>query len=48
MQFMPGTFAETPYWRHSIFSAKWNTLAGAWLMRRVGTGPWAASRHCWG
>jgi soluble lytic murein transglycosylase-like protein len=47
MQFMPGTFAATPYGRYSILSAKWNALAGAWLLARAGTGPWAASRSCW-
>ncbi len=48
VQFMPGTWANTPYARRSPFRARWNALAGAWLIRRVGTGPWAASRHCWG
>lgn len=48
MQFMPGTFATTPYRWHWILSAKWNALAGAWLMRHGGTGPWFASRGCWG
>lgn len=47
MQFMPGTWASTPYARFSRFAAKWSALAGAWLMRRVGTGPWSASRDCW-
>lgn len=50
MQFMPGTFLATKYGREgrSIWSAKWSALAGAWLLRRAGTGPWTASRHCWG
>lgn len=48
MQFMPGTFAATPYGRRWILSAKWNALAGAWLLRRSGTGPWVSSRPCWG
>lgn len=48
MQFMPSTFAATPYRFRWILSAKWNALAGAWMLRRAGTGPWAASRHCWG
>lgn len=47
MQFLPSTFAGTPYRGRSIWSPRWNTLAGAWLISRVGTGPWAASRHCW-
>lgn len=46
MQFLPSTFAQTPYRLHSIFSAKWSALAGAWLLRS-GTGPWAASQGCW-
>jgi soluble lytic murein transglycosylase-like protein len=48
MQFMPGTFASTPYRAHPILSAKWNALAGAWALRHWGAGPWAASRGCWG
>ncbi len=48
MQFMPGTFASTPYGARPILSAKWNALAGAWLLKRAGTGPWTASRGCWG
>lgn len=48
MQFMPATFAGTPYRSRSIFSARWNALAGAWLLRAQGTDPWTASRHCWG
>jgi soluble lytic murein transglycosylase-like protein len=47
MQFMPFTFRTTPYGRRWILSAKWNALAGAYLLARVGTGPWAASRSCW-
>lgn len=48
MQFMPGTFAASPYGGHSILSAKWNALAGAWTLRHSGTAPWNASRACWG
>jgi hypothetical protein len=51
MQFKPSTYAASPYAKHgkaSIFEAKWNALAGAWLITRVGTSPWAASRRCWG
>ena len=48
MQLMPSTFATTPYRWRPILSAKWNALAGAWMLRRVGTGPWASSRGCWG
>jgi soluble lytic murein transglycosylase-like protein len=48
MQFMPSTWATTPYRFRWIFSARWNALAGAWLMRRAGTAPWTASSACWG
>lgn len=47
MQFMAGTWRTTPYARHSVWSARWNTLAGAWLIHVAGTGPWTASRPCW-
>jgi soluble lytic murein transglycosylase-like protein len=47
MMFMPGTFAATPYRWHSVFSAKWAALAGAWGLKHWGTGPWVASRGCW-
>jgi soluble lytic murein transglycosylase-like protein len=33
MQFMPGTWQTTPYRHRSIWSAKWNALAGAWMHR---------------
>lgn len=37
-QFLPSTYATTPYARRgSVFSAKWNALAAAW-MERVGRG----------
>lgn len=41
-QFLPSTYATTPYaGRGSIWSAKWNSLAAAW-MQRVGRGAeWA-------
>jgi soluble lytic murein transglycosylase-like protein len=48
MMFMPGTFGATPYAGHSLFSAKYSALAGAWGLRHWGTGQWAASRSCWG
>lgn len=47
MQFMPSTFASTPYGTHPILSAKWNALAGAWTLRHYGTSPWVASAACW-
>lgn len=37
MQFLPSTFATTPYASRSIYSAKWNALAGGW-MHAVGRG----------
>lgn len=37
-QFLPSTFNSTPYARRgSVWSAKWNALAAAW-MQRVGRG----------
>lgn len=46
-QFLPSTWAITPYRDRWIFSARWNALAAAWLLRAQGTSPWLASRHCW-
>jgi hypothetical protein len=37
MQFKPSTWLTTPYAKRSIWSAKYNALAGAW-MHRVGRG----------
>ena len=37
LQFLPSTWATTPYARHSIWSAKWNALA-AGFMHHVGRG----------
>jgi soluble lytic murein transglycosylase-like protein len=31
MQFMPSTWQTTPYRRRSIWSAKYNALAGGWM-----------------
>lgn len=36
-QFLPSTWATTPYARRSIWSAKWNALAAGW-MHHVGRG----------
>jgi len=33
-QFHVGTWAGTPYGRYSVYSAKWNALAAAWMVRR--------------
>lgn len=42
-QFLPSTFKSTPYRGHWIFSAKWNSLAAAW-MHHVGRGSeWACT-----
>jgi hypothetical protein len=48
MMFKPSTFAGTRYGARWILSAKWNSLAGAQLLARVGSGPWISSRGCWG
>lgn len=60
MQFKPSTFAGTGVYRtlarlhgreramRAIFEARWNAMAGGWLLARAGTSPWLASRHCWG
>ena len=40
MQFMPSTFASTRYGRHSIWSAKWSALAGAWMFARGESRQW--------
>lgn len=37
-QFLPSTWRTTPYGRHSIWSAKWQALAAAWMLR-VGRAP---------
>lgn len=37
-QFMYGTWAGTPYGRHSIFSARWQAEAAHWLYRKDGGG----------
>lgn len=31
MQFMPSTWQTTPYRRRSIWSARWSSLAAAWM-----------------
>lgn len=47
MQFIASTWAVTPYRRHDRVWAKWNALAGAWLIARDGTRHWLESRRCW-
>lgn len=41
-QFLPSTWATTPYAKHSIWYVKWQTLAAAWMLK-VGRAPgeWA-------
>lgn len=48
LQWMSASWNATPYARHRRTSARWSSLAGAWALRHVGTGPWTASRPCWG
>lgn len=35
-QFLPSTWATTPYAARSIWSAKWQSLAAAWMVGRAG------------
>ena len=39
-QFLPSTWATTPYGRYSIFSAKWQALAAAWMIIHGRRGEW--------
>ena len=39
-QFLPSTFAGTPYARHSIWSAKYNSLAAAWMVTQGRQSEW--------
>jgi hypothetical protein len=48
MMFKPSTFLGLGYPASGILTAKYSALAGAKLMRQVGTAPWASSRGCWG
>lgn len=40
-QFMPGTWASTPYGGYSVFSAKYASLATAWAWSRGWQSHWA-------
>ena len=40
-QFLPSTWATTPYARRNIFSAKWNSLAAMWMWSVGRRGEWA-------
>lgn len=37
-QFLPSTWASTPYGNHSIYSAKWQSYAASWLYEKDGGG----------
>ncbi len=39
-QFQPETWAGTPYGRRSIWSAKWQSLAAAWMVVQGRTREW--------
>ena len=39
-QFMPGTWRTTPFGGQSIWSAKWQSLAAAWMFRQGRSGEW--------
>ena len=39
-QFLPSTWAFTPYANHSPFDARYNSLAAAWLYKRDGPSQW--------
>jgi hypothetical protein len=41
LQFLPSTWATTPYRGRSIWSAKWSALAGAWMQRAGRGSEWA-------
>ena len=40
-QFLPSTWATTPYRRRWVFKAKWNALAAAWMIRQGRAGEWS-------
>lgn len=39
-QFLPSTWATTPYGGRSIYSVKWQSLAGAWMQINGRSGEW--------
>ena len=41
-QFMPGTWAHTPYRHYSPYSPKWAALAAMWMWHHGGYSHWAA------
>jgi hypothetical protein len=42
-QFIPSTWATTPYGGRDIYSAKWQSLAAAWMWRQGRSGEWVCS-----
>lgn len=40
-QFMPGTWAGTPYRGYSIYSAKYQSLSAGWMLARGRRNEWA-------
>lgn len=42
-QFMPSTWASTPYGGRDIYSVKWQSLAGAWMYSNGRSGEWVCS-----
>ena len=41
-QFMPRTWASTPYHKHSPYSPRWAALAAMWMWKHGGQYHWAA------
>lgn len=39
-QFMPGTWASTPYGRRSVWSARWQPYAAAWMLEQGRSREW--------
>jgi thioesterase domain-containing protein len=42
-QFIPSTWASTPFRRRSIWSAKWSSLAAMWMWRQGRKGEWSCA-----
>lgn len=42
-QFLAGTWATTPYGSRSRFSAKWSSLAAAWMWQQGRRGEWSCA-----
>jgi hypothetical protein len=42
-QFIPSTWATTPYGGRDIYSAKWQSLAAAWMYVQGRSGEWVCS-----